>query len=143
MTANQYQSSRRMTENQYRTARRAVIGSLTSLAASFVACAVCPSCHRNSRVRRKGVGFLNSHRTTLHLPPTRRQHRSSTPSRRASEPGIARWKEERMVGRRGERQITFHLRYVSTEHRICDLTSREQWASRRQIGQLDHSVRQR
>ena len=26
---------------------------------------MCPSCHKNSRVRRKGVGCLNSQRTTL------------------------------------------------------------------------------
>ena len=40
--------------------------SLTSSSASFrVPKAVCPSCQRNSRVRMKGVGCLNSHRTTL------------------------------------------------------------------------------
>ena len=40
--------------------------SLTSSSASLrVPKAVCPSCHRNSRVRMKGVGCLNSHRTTF------------------------------------------------------------------------------
>lgn len=34
-------------------------------ASSFVAKQVCPSCHRNSRVRKKGTGCLNSHLTTL------------------------------------------------------------------------------
>lgn len=34
-------------------------------ASSLEAYAVCPSCHRNSRVRMNGVGLLNSHRTTL------------------------------------------------------------------------------
>ena len=37
----------------------------SSEASSREPCAVWPSCHRNSRVRRKGVGCLNSHRTTL------------------------------------------------------------------------------
>ena len=36
-----------------------------SFALSKLAWAVWPSFHRNSRVRRKGVGSLNSHRTTL------------------------------------------------------------------------------
>ena len=41
--------------------------SITILSASsYEPCAVCPSCQRNSRVRRKGVGCLNSQRTTLH-----------------------------------------------------------------------------
>ena len=37
-----------------------------SSASSMDACAVCPSCQRNSRVRKKGVGCLNSQRTTEH-----------------------------------------------------------------------------
>src|SRR4030066_464978 len=41
--------------------------SITSFSASsHVACAVCPSCHRNSRVRRKGLVALVSHLTMLH-----------------------------------------------------------------------------
>src|SRR3990172_9958040 len=35
-------------------------------ASSAVACAVCPSCQRNSRVRRNGLVALVSHLTMLH-----------------------------------------------------------------------------
>ena len=39
--------------------------SVSCMASSAVSCAVCPSCHRNSVVRRNNRGRI-SHRTTLH-----------------------------------------------------------------------------
>ena len=45
---------------------RSRICSTSASASALVAKAVWPSCHRNSRLRIKGVGCLNSHRTTLH-----------------------------------------------------------------------------
>src|SRR3989344_4000699 len=42
------------------------IFSASLTASSLLAKAVCPSCHKNSRLLKKGVQCLNSQRTTLH-----------------------------------------------------------------------------
>mmetsp|Transcript_7164 Transcript_7164/g.25558 ORF Transcript_7164/g.25558 Transcript_7164/m.25558 type:complete len:247 (-) Transcript_7164:298-1038(-) len=51
--------------SSYTRAYKSRICSTSTSASALVANAEWPSCHRNSRVRRKGVGCLNSHRTML------------------------------------------------------------------------------